>query len=674
MQADFRNHPLFLAARERTNAWLRPGTGEAVTLGQLMVAPDGSRAAAAAFVTDALDGAILRDGNSTSRIALVDLESGEIDLLTHGPRSDHAPSWSPDGAAIAFLSDREEANINRLRILDVDARIDRATPDVDGFIEYFQWSADGASILLGVAGFGSDLAGIQGAMSINVVDADRPAWTPIMEGVPEATPWRTLWLYDVAAGIARQVTPHGVNIWHGVWCGPDHVAAICSDQPEETRWYSADLRLIPLAGGAARTLFTPQDQLGRLTASPSGATVAVAEAVCSDRDIVAGDLRLIDVASGAVARPETLGADIVQLHWRGDDHLLFVADRGPETLLGLLDRADNSSRELWCGRDGRTLSGAIFPEAAPLGANPADVLFLAESFFDAPALIALENGREREIRSFATPDLDAAVRPLGSASDYSWTAPDGLTIHGWLVTPPGPGPHPVVMQVHGGPVIYTRPMYVGRLAFMQLVLSQGYALFQPNPRGSGGRGQAFARHVFGDMGGADTHDYLSGLDALTEAGIIDPARIGVTGGSYGGYMTSWLITQDQRFAAAVPAAPSVNWVSDRLTSNIPDFVDMFLADRIENFGGRYFTRSPVYYANRVKTPTLNICGALDKITHPAQALEFHRALHMEGVESVLLTYPQDGHGVRTMPAVFDYVARMMAWFDKHMPASRGAAA
>lgn len=666
MQTDFRDHPLFKSAEALARTWLRPGSGEATSLSQIMASPDGRRAIAAATVCEALEGA------PSTRVALVDLETGALDILTHGPRSDSAPRWSPDGRSVAFLSDREQAYINRLRILDPESRTDRATPAAGGFVEYHQWSPDGTAILLGVAGYGSDLAGAQGAFSVDLrTDGEQPpAWMPAVDGMPEAAPWRSVWLYDLAADTVRQVTPRGVNIWQAVWCGPRHIAAICSDQPEETWWYAADVRLIAVDDGAVRTLFTPGDQLGWLAATPSGTTVAVVEAVCSDRNIVAGDLRLIDVASGTIARPATLGADIVQLDWRDEDRLLFVALQGPETLIGLLDRRSGAASEIWRGGD-RTPSGGMYPEIAPLGGDAGDVLFQCESYFGAPALIAVEAGREREILRFDTPAIEAAVGRLGAARDFEWTAPDGLAIHGWLVTPTGPGPHPLIMQVHGGPVWSTRPAYVGRSALSQLLLGAGYALFYPNPRGSSGRGQAFARQVFGDMGGADTHDYLSGLDALEKAGIADRARIGVTGGSYGGFMTSWLITQDQRFAAAVPVAPVTNWVSEHLTCHVPTFCEIFLDDRLSNPTGKYFTRSPIHFADRVKTPTLNICGALDKITPPGQALEFHHALQIARVESVLLTYPQEGHGVRTMPATFDYTARTIAWFAKHMPADPG---
>ena len=669
--ADLRDHPLFQRAEELTRAWLRPGTGEAALLGQLMASPDGRHVVAAASICDALEGLSSRDGGSTTRLVLIDLASGEMETLTHGPRSDSAPKWSPDGRTIAFLSDREQAHVNRLRLFDLETRTDRATPEVDGFVEALQWSPDGKTILLSVAGFGSDLAGAQGAMAIGLEAGDdaAPDWAPLIEGGSEAAAWRSAWIYDIAADRVRQVTSAGFNIWQATWCGPHHVAAICSDQPEENWWYTADVRLIAIDGGSAHTLFKPTDQLGWLAASPSGDTVAVVEAVCSDRNIVAGDLRLIDVASGAIARP-SLDADIVQLHWRDDDHLLFVAAQGPATVIGLLDRPSQSSRTLWQGGE-RTPSGTMFPEVAPLGGNPADFLFLSGSFFEPPTLFAFEGGNERKIRRFGSPETEAIVGSLGTARDFQWTAPDGLEIHGWLITPPGDGPHPLIMQVHGGPVWYTRPLYIGRSAFAQMALAAGYALFQPNPRGSSGRGQAFARHVFGDMGGADTHDYISGLDALEREGIADPKRIGVTGGSYGGYISNWLITQDPRFAASVPVAPIANWVSQHFTCNVPSFCAMFLNDHVSNPTGKYFAHSPVHHAGRVQTPTLNICGALDHITPPGQALEFHRALQGAGVESVLVTYPAEGHGVRTMPAIFDFNARVMAWFLKHMPADRG---
>jgi len=664
MQNDFRGHRSFIEAQQLTSAWLRPGSGEDYRLSQLMESPDGATAVATAVVCEALQ------GQPSTRIALVDLATGNIELLTRGPGSDSSPKWSPDGSSIAFLSDREQAQVNRLHILGIDTGAEHAGPQVDGFVESLEWSADGRFVLLCTAGFGSDLAGAQGAVAVSLErDAEAQAdWAPTVEGAPEASPWRSAWVYDVGTHRVRRVTLPGINVWQASWAGPDHIVAICSDQPEETRWYTADVRLIAVENGDFRTLFKPDDQLNCVVASPSGDTVAVIEAVCSDRNLVAGDLRLIDVASGEVTSAATLDADVTQLIWRDEDTLLFGAGQGPDYVAGLFDRQTGAARELW--RDSRRQpSGMIFPEIAPLGRQAADFLCLVEAFSAAPTLVAYEGGAERAIRTVGAPEVDARVQALGvSARDFTWTAPDGLALHGWLITPKGAGPHPLIMHVHGGPVWYVRPQYLGRSALLQMALAAGYALFLPNPRGSSGRGQKFARKVFGDMGGRDTYDYLSGLDALESQGVIDRARIGVMGTSYGGYITSWLITQDRRFAAAVPIAPVTHWVSQHLTCNVPTFCELFLSDKLGDPLGQYFTRSPIHYAERVRTPTLHICGALDKITPAGQALEFHKALQgSTDVETVLLTYPHEGHGIRSMPAIFDFTARVMAWFEKHMP-------
>jgi dipeptidyl aminopeptidase/acylaminoacyl peptidase len=133
----------------------------------------------------------------------------------------------------------------------------------------------------------------------------------------------------------------------------------------------------------------------------------------------------------------------------------------------------------------------------------------------------------------------------------------------------------------GGP----RPGCGARERSVYLLLARGYAVFHPNPRGSSGRGQDYIRRVVGDMGGSDTHDFLSGIDHLVGEGIADPSRLGVTGGSYGGFMTSWLITQDSRFRAAVPFSPVTNQVTQHLIGNIPQFSELFLQDRYDNSGG-----------------------------------------------------------------------------------------
>jgi dipeptidyl aminopeptidase/acylaminoacyl peptidase len=207
--------------------------------------------------------------------------------------------------------------------------------------------------------------------------------------------------------------------------------------------------------------------------------------------------------------------------------------------------------------------------------------------------------------------------------------------------------------------------------FTSIFAKNGYAVLCPNPRGSGGRGQTFARMVRGDMCGEDTHDIIAGVNYLVDRGSIDGKRVAVTGGSYGGYMSSWLVTQTDIFAAAIPLSPVTDNFSMQFTSNIPRFNELFLADSPYDPAGKYWTRSPVFYARNAKTPTLHMTGALDRCTPPGQAVEFHRALVENGVASELVVYPQEGHGVRAIEAQADQMTRILDWLDAHMP-GRGA--
>jgi dipeptidyl aminopeptidase/acylaminoacyl peptidase len=225
-----------------------------------------------------------------------------------------------------------------------------------------------------------------------------------------------------------------------------------------------------------------------------------------------------------------------------------------------------------------------------------------------------------------------------------------------------------VVNVHGGPVW----AYMNRWprASVHPLAARGYAVLLPNPRGSAGRGRDFASKVVGDMGGNDARDVLAGIDALVERGIADPERIGVTGGSYGGFMSCWLPTLDTRFAASVAISPVTDWYSQHFNSNIGRWDGEFLAGDPGDAGGPYRDRSPVMFADRVRTPTLLTAGLNDRCTPPGQAIEFFRALRWNGVETELVLYPEEGHGVRKFPTVIDLCTRMVAWFERFMPANR----
>lgn len=660
MKRDMRDTPLYQEAELLLHTLRAPGTGQISDAAELNVAPNGSRAVFAGTILDRLSGL------PPTRICEIDLSTGATRVLTFGPNTDRMPRYSPDGQRIAFLSDRGNVGDFQLYILDPTSGAARRAPVVPGWIEYLHWSPDGRSILLGVAGYGADVAGVQGAVTSRKAAQKAPPWMPSVEKGDEDYRWRQAWVYELERNSLRQVSSARQNVWEAVWCGNRAVLAVVSPAPGEGFWYSARLELSRIDSAERFELYAPRDQIGLPAASPSGTHVVVVEAVCSDRGSVAGDLWLIDCDSRRRRRINTNGVDVTYAEWRSETRVLFAGHRGFQTVVALYDCETDSCTELWSSQDITTP-----PRYAVVsGWNEAgDCVVIAESFVRAPEIAVIQAGQYRAVRSF---DLGyaEAVSAIGAVESTSWHASDDLEIQGWVLQPKSHAPHALVMNIHGGPISHWRPTWLARSRVfpMLMLLRHGYAVFFPNPRGSTGRGQEFARRVLGDMCGADTHDYLSGIDHLVNLGLADGTRLGVTGGSYGGLMTSWLITQDPRFSAAVSVSPVTNHVTEHLISNIPHFVSLFLADSYANARGKYFQRSPVMHARKVRTPTLNICGALDRCTPPEEAAQFHNALLEAGVKSALVTYPEEGHGVRKLPASIDYAARLVAWFEQHMPA------
>lgn len=629
---------------------LGPGFGQPARCLEPSVSVDGRRVVLTGTVLDRLDG--------LPRSVVCTADDGGLTVLTQGAGSARLPRVSPDGSTVAFLSDRAATGVFQLYLLVDGLGEARPAPAVPGTVEYAAWSPDGARVLLGVAGLGADLAGGQGSGTTARPAESLPEWHPRVEAGAEEDAWRSLWVHDVAAGTVQRVSPQGVNVWEAGWLGADALVAVTSERPDEGAWYTARLTRLGL-DGSVTPLHESGVQMGLPAGSPDGARLAVVEAVCSDRWVVAGDL-LVGPPS-ALEPVDTAGVDVTVVQWVDSTTLGFLGVRGLETVAVVLDVETGKTTELWASTD--TSCGTRYPEGAFLADGR--VVVVEEGYRLPQRLVVRGEGTCEVLATWEHPGHAYVLEHAGRVEPVSWTAPDGLLVEGLLCLPEGPGPHPLLLNVHGGPVWGYRNLWSLFYSWTPFLVSRGFAVLNPNPRGSSGRGQDFARQVFGDMGGADTQDFLSGVDALVERGVADPARLAVMGGSYGGFMSSWLVTQDDRFAAAVPVAPVTDWFSQHFTSNIPYFDQLFLADDPERAGGRHHSRSPVLQASAVTTPCLNVAGALDRCTPAGQAEEFHRALLEHGVESHLVVYPREGHGVRAFPALIDFVTRVTDFLERH---------
>lgn len=659
MKRDLRHEPIYAEVRAYAAQVYGEETKRAIRASSLSVSRYASKTALTTWRFDRLE------GKGHSFVTLLDLASGETTSTHQNDSEGQLPAWSPDGAHLAWL--QKDKGAFELLVADAGslAQPSKVRGLSDVLVEAFTWADDSRRLLIQTADSGADLAGYQGAMAGTSGAEALPSWTPAIETPSGENRSRRLWVHDAGSGQTSCISHH-LTVWEAAWAGPDGAIAIVSEGHGETAWYDAPLVRFALDGKEPTTLYRSKEQLGRPAASPSGASIAVIEAVSSDRGLTAGDVIVIKGA-GEAERLAANGIAVTAIAWRDEHRLAFAGMRDFDMIIGEFDLDKGSCTEIWSSPD--VTSGDPYPDFCLFGDT--GFVLLVDGYHTPSTVLIIDDGKVSEVASFAPPALDSLVKESGKVEHLSWQAPDGLEIQGLVVTPEGEGPFPLVTMIHGGPIFCHRGRWLANPYYgdIQFLVRKGYALFLPNPRGSGGRGNEFAALIRGDMGGAECDDLFSGIDALVARGIADPKRLAAIGASHGGFMTAWLVTQQHRFAAAVSVAPVSNWQSQHWTSNIPRFDELFIADDPRSTSGNYLSRSPVMHAHRALTPTLVVAGMLDRCTPPGQAIEFYNALGEGKAERALLLYPEEGHRVQSLPARIDYIARVHQWFDRWMPAS-----
>jgi dipeptidyl aminopeptidase/acylaminoacyl peptidase len=247
-----------------------------------------------------------------------------------------------------------------------------------------------------------------------------------------------------------------------------------------------------------------------------------------------------------------------------------------------------------------------------------------------------------------------------------------MNIQGWLLYPRSYDPtrrYPMIVVVHGGPAYANRPEWPDALDPSPLLSISGYFVLLPNPRGSYGQGEAFTRGNVKDFGYGDLRDILSGVDHIVRTLPVDRDRVGITGWSYGGYLTMWAVTQTGAFHAAVAGAGIANWQSYYGENGIDEWMIPYFGASVYDDPGVYARSSPITFIKKVKTPTLILVGAEDSECPVPQSYEFWHALKTLGVQTQLVVYPGEGHLMMKPKDRSDIVERMVAWFDDHLKAA-----
>lgn len=656
MRSTVANYAAVRRHHELTHA---PGSGRFSQAGDARISPDGTQVAFTGTLTDDLD------SGSYTRIGLAD--DGRVRSLTSGPNDDHDPRWSPDGRLIGFLSDRVRSGQPQLLLLDPILGEVTETPYIDGVVESFEWAPDGRSILLCVAGMGADRGDVVGpgrpAKPSPAAASSTSSWTPLVREYTGDDRSRGIWIYHMADDTVRRLPLKHLNVWEATWCGASAIVAVTSSGWTEGSWFDADLRQISIHDGTDRVIYRGPFQIGKPTCAPTGRRVAVISGLCSDRGNVPGEAILVDVDRSEHRPMDTGGTDVTDLKWLDDDRLAFIGVRDLDTVAGIAGATGLGTRsaDTWVSSSscGRHIPRASF-------ALDGSMAVVQDSYSHYPQITVVKDGIERAALALAPAGIKELVTSSGSSEPVAWEAPDGQTIKGWLCSPAGEGPFPLALHVHGGPVGVTTNAWTMGNDTTRLLVSHGFAVLHPNPRGSYGRGQAFVQGVLGDMGGADAADLLSGVDAMVARGIADRSRLVVIGTSYGGFMANLLPTMDDRFAAAVSMSPVTDWVSFHITSNIPEFASLFLGGPpVGGDADAHRSRSPLTHVARCRTPTLEVAGLRDLCTPAEQAVRFYDALATHGTPSRLVTYPQAGHGVQHLPALMNLCTEVLDWLDEH---------
>ncbi len=588
--------------------------------------------------------------------------SGETRPFVTGEVNVGAIQWTPDGRGISFLAKRGKDKHRSLYVIPIDGGEAHRVLAHETDIREYSWSPDGRRVVF-VAKDKKNKAveklkkkGFNAEVFEEDVLAVRAWIARIGDDVPEPEPMKL------------PGTPSDV-VWAPVG---SHIALALAPTPfVDDALMARKLHVFDADTGSIVSSFKNPGKLGKASWSPDGKRLAFRSAV-DVHDPSAGRLMLADPANGTLTNlvPGYEG-DFVSQAWLSSEEIMFIADEGVWSTFGEvrfdgtkrrthIPAGTTAMRSFSLSRDGQTAALLIHSPKHPYE------LFVMRHGDSGPRRITNSNPWLDEIR-------------LAEQSVETYKSRDGVMIQGLLIHPLGEEPgtrYPLIVNVHGGPEAHYTNGWITRYASPgQVAAARGFAVFYPNYRGSTGRGVEFAKAHQADYGGKEFNDVVDGVDYLIAKGLVDRDRVGVTGGSYGGYATAWCSTYyTKRFAAGVMFVGISDQISKSSTTDIPNEMTLVHArKRLWDDWDFFLERSPIRYVEQARTPLLILGGKDDTRVHPSQSLELYRNLKVLGNTPVrLVRYPGEGHGNRKSGARYDYNLRMLRWMEHYLVGDGGA--
>jgi len=619
------------------------------------ISPDGKRVAWIGPV----DGSAATD-TSTDNLYVQDLEKAgatptRINTKDFAKAATEGVAWSPDSRMLTFLCETAPAQ-SQVCVAAADGQSIRKLTDVKGYLADPAWSHDGKKVAFLFTENAPRKAGPLEAM------------TPETGVIESRIYEQRLAVVDVNTGTLRQISPLDMYVYEFDWSPDDKQFALTAAPGEgDANWYTAQLYRLSATGGALVPVYKPPLQMAVPRWSPDGKNIAFIAGIMSDEGSTGGDIFVIP-AEGGNARNVTpeIPASPSWLTWQSAGKILFTERIDGDTGVASLDLGSGKITQIWKGPE--TILKAEKISVSSDGLRSAAI---RNSAMKPPEIWAGLTGEWKQI----THVNDSVRTGWGEVKSVHWTS-EKLKVQGWLAYPAGYDPsqsdskrrYPMVVVVHGGPAAASGSSWPG--AFFSSTLygltKDGYFVLFPNPRGSYGQGESFTRANVKDFGYGDLRDILAGVDMVVKTLPVDNDRVGITGWSYGGYMTMWAITQTHRFRAAVSGAGLSNFQSYYGQNDIDQWMIPYFRASVYDDPAVCARSSPITFIKNVKTPTLIVVGDRDGEVPAPQSREFWHALKALGVETQFVVYAGEGHAIKNPEHRQDIGDRLTAWLNRFL--------